>query len=127
MRWITKTSVSDPLYIAAVSPPDLPGVIGMTLCPGKKDPGRAWDRDLDTDPRCHPRMGCRWCSDRSDEFAQAVLLAANLGEDADTVAAVTGHIAGALWGLTGIPRDWLDRLAWRERLENMARLLTAAR
>ena len=44
-----KPSVSDPLHIAAVSPPDLPGVIGMTLCPGKKDPGRGWDRDLDTD------------------------------------------------------------------------------
>jgi ADP-ribosyl-[dinitrogen reductase] hydrolase len=44
-----KTSLSDPLHIAAVSPPDLPGVIGMTLCPGKKDPGRGWERDLDID------------------------------------------------------------------------------
>lgn len=44
-----KTSLSDPLYIAAVSLPNLPGVIGMTLCPGKKDPSRGWDRDLDID------------------------------------------------------------------------------
>jgi ADP-ribosyl-[dinitrogen reductase] hydrolase len=56
-----------------------------------------------------------------------VLLAANLGEDADTVAAVAGQIAGALSGLAGIPQEWLARLAWREKLENTARLLTAAR
>jgi ADP-ribosyl-[dinitrogen reductase] hydrolase len=75
----------------------------------------------------HTLEAALWCIDRSDEFAQAVLLAANLADDADTVAAVTGQIAGALWGLTGIPRDWLDRLAWREKLENTARLLIAAR
>jgi ADP-ribosyl-[dinitrogen reductase] hydrolase len=39
----------DPLRIAAVAPPGLPGVIGLTLCPGKKDPGRGWNRDLDID------------------------------------------------------------------------------
>lgn len=44
-----KTSLNDPLRIVAVSPPDVPGVIGLTLCPGKKDPARGWDRDLDRD------------------------------------------------------------------------------
>jgi ADP-ribosylglycohydrolase len=75
----------------------------------------------------HTLEAAFWCIDRSDEFAQAVLLAANLADDADTVAAVTGQIAGALWGLAGIPQEWLARLAWREKLENTARLLTAAR
>ena len=42
-----KSSVSDPLRIAQVSPPGAPGVIGLTLCPGKKDRARGWDRDLD--------------------------------------------------------------------------------
>lgn len=44
-------------------------------------------------------------------FRQAVLTAANLGDDADTVAAVTGQIAGALYGLEGIPQEWRERLA----------------
>ena len=44
-----KSSVSDPLRIAQVSPPGAPGVIGLTLCPGKKDRARGWDRDLDID------------------------------------------------------------------------------
>jgi ADP-ribosyl-[dinitrogen reductase] hydrolase len=74
----------------------------------------------------HTLEAAFWCIERTDDFAQAVLLAANLGDDADTVAAVTGQIAGALWGLSGIPQAWLDPLAWREKLENTARLLTAA-
>ena len=44
------------------------------------------------------------------------MLAANLADDADTVAAVAGQLAGALYGLTGIPERWIDRLAWKDRL-----------
>jgi ADP-ribosyl-[dinitrogen reductase] hydrolase len=67
-----------------------------------------------------------WSVHSSDSFADAVILAANLGGDADTVGAVTGQIAGALWGSTGIPRVWLDKLAWRDRIEDRARRLMAA-
>ena len=49
-------------------------------------------------------------------FAAAVLLAANLGDDADTTAAITGQLAGALYGASGIPEAWLQRLAWHDRL-----------
>ena len=43
-----------------------------------------------------------------------------------TVAAVTGQLAGALYGLSGIPERWLDRLAWKHRLlETAQRLLPA--
>ena len=56
-----------------------------------------------------------------------MLLAANLADDADTVAAVTGQLAGALYGLSGIPGRWLDRLAWKDRLlEAAQRLLPAS-
>ena len=55
-----------------------------------------------------------WCVDQGADFREAVLLAANLGDDADTVAAVTGQLAGALWGLSAIPPEWLDVLAWRD-------------
>jgi hypothetical protein len=44
-----KTSHNDPLRIAEVSPRGASGVIGLTLCPGKKDRERGWDRDLDID------------------------------------------------------------------------------
>lgn len=65
----------------------------------------------------------RWCVATSDNFREAVLKAANLGDDADTVGAVTGQIAGALHGLSGIPADWLERLAWREHLLERAESL----
>jgi ADP-ribosyl-[dinitrogen reductase] hydrolase len=74
----------------------------------------------------HTLEAALWCIDRTDAFSDAVLLAANLADDADTVAAVTGQVAGALWGRSAIPQHWLDRLAWRERLENMAHRLIAA-
>jgi ADP-ribosyl-[dinitrogen reductase] hydrolase len=66
-----------------------------------------------------------WCVGRTDSFTDAVLLAANLGGDADTVAAVTGQIAGALWGHKAIPVHWLQLLAWRNQIEQKGRELLA--
>ena len=57
-----------------------------------------------------------WSVARTGDFRSAVLLAANLADDADTVAAVTGQLAGALYGLSGIPDNWLERLVWKDRL-----------
>ncbi|MEX2495603.1 MAG: ADP-ribosylglycohydrolase family protein [Woeseia sp.] len=68
----------------------------------------------------HSLEAAMWAVARSDGFEEAVLLAANLGNDADTVAAITGQLAGALWGVSGIPESWLDRLAWRDRIELLA-------
>ena len=58
-------------------------------------------------------------------FRNAVLLAANLADDADTVAAVTGQLAGAIYGRSGIPSDWLERIAWKDRILDTAERLTA--
>ncbi len=65
-----------------------------------------------------------WCTARTSSFAEAVLLAANLGEDSDTVAAITGQLAGALYGREGIPARWLETLAWSHQIETMALDLT---
>jgi ADP-ribosyl-[dinitrogen reductase] hydrolase len=59
----------------------------------------------------------------ASNFEEAVFLAANLGNDADTVAAVTGQLAGAIWGLSGIPERWLAVLAERDRIESLGRRL----
>jgi len=47
-----KTSLTDPLQIKTVTSEGAPGVIGMTLCPGRKGISReygSWDRDLPSD------------------------------------------------------------------------------
>ena len=66
-----------------------------------------------------------WSVARTSDFRGAVLLAANLADDADTVAAVAGQLAGALYGLGGIPDDWLGRVAWKDRLLDVADRLTS--
>jgi len=71
----------------------------------------------------HTLEAALWSVGRCDTFREAVLCAANLGDDADTVAAVAGQIAGAIWGLSAIPDAWLDRLAWRDDLLKRARAL----
>lgn len=61
-----------------------------------------------------------WCIWHTDNFKDAVLAAANLGDDADTTAAITGQIAGALYGVESIPKEWLDKLHKRDMIEKMA-------
>lgn len=75
----------------------------------------------------HSLEAALWCVGRTSSFAAAVLLAANLGDDADTTAAITGQLAGALYGASGIPEAWLQRLAWHDRLLAAAdRLISAS-
>lgn len=73
----------------------------------------------------HSLEAAIWAVGQTHGFRDAILLAANLGDDADTVAAIAGQLAGALYGAGGIPAAWLARLAWRERLEGAARVLLA--
>ncbi len=68
-----------------------------------------------------------WCFLRTDSFEQAILEAANLGDDADTTAAVCGQVAGAYYGASGIPQRWLHRLAMREKICTLADQLQASR
>jgi ADP-ribosyl-[dinitrogen reductase] hydrolase len=68
----------------------------------------------------HSLEAAIWSVGNSNSFEEAVVLAANLADDADTVAAITGQLAGAIWGVTSIPGRWLDCLAWRSRIERAA-------
>ena len=74
----------------------------------------------------HTLEAALWSVARTGDFRNAVLLAANLADDADTVAAVTGQLAGALYGLSGIPDRWLERVAWKDRLLESAQRLVSA-
>jgi ADP-ribosyl-[dinitrogen reductase] hydrolase len=61
-----------------------------------------------------------WAFYHSDNFRDGCLLAANLGDDADTTAAIYGQIAGATYGESGIPAPWLEKLAMRDTIETLA-------
>lgn len=51
-----------------------------------------------------------WCFYSTDTFKDAILKAANLGDDADTTAAICGQVAGAYYGINSIPNHWLEYL-----------------
>jgi ADP-ribosyl-[dinitrogen reductase] hydrolase len=53
-----------------------------------------------------------------------VLAAVNLGEDTDTTSAVAGGLAGLAYGEAAIPAEWLQVLARRADIEDLAERLT---
>lgn len=61
-----------------------------------------------------------WCFCQTDSFEQAILKAANLGDDADTTAAICGQVAGAFYGEQGIPSNWLNVLVMRDEMRALA-------
>lgn len=71
----------------------------------------------------HSLEAALWSVGRSGTFEQAVIAAANLGEDADTTAAIAGQLAGALYGASGIPEHWRSQLIWRDRIVAFAEAL----
>ncbi len=68
----------------------------------------------------HTLEAAMWCVNGSNSFEEALITAVNLGHDADTVGAVTGQLAGALWSRDAIPERWLQALVWRDHIENLA-------
>jgi ADP-ribosyl-[dinitrogen reductase] hydrolase len=68
-----------------------------------------------------------WAVYRTTSFEEALILAVNLGHDSDTVGAVTGQLAGALYGYSAIPPRWLAPLARRDDLMAAANLLLKAK
>lgn len=68
-------------------------------------------------------LAAKWCVATTHSFETAVLQAVNMGGDADTIGAVTGQIAGAVYGVEQIPSDWLSGLYDHARLSSLAEQL----
>jgi ADP-ribosylglycohydrolase len=64
-----------------------------------------------------------WCLLTTDSYKEAVLKAVNLGGDADTTGAVTGGLAGLLYGFDKIPTNWVKQIARKDDIENLAERL----
>ena len=61
-----------------------------------------------------------WCLLTTENYKDATLKAVNLGEDTDTTAAVTGGLAGLLYGFENIPETWMEKLARKNDIQNLA-------
>jgi ADP-ribosylglycohydrolase len=60
-----------------------------------------------------------WAFLGTETFQAGALRAVNLGDDADTVGAVYGGLAGAYYGIEGTPTEWMDALAAKEMVEEV--------
>lgn len=61
-----------------------------------------------------------WCFAHTTNYKDAVLKAANLGDDADTTAAIVGQLAGAYYSISDIPSRWLEKLYMKQEIEELA-------
>lgn len=61
-----------------------------------------------------------WAFHRTADFRQGALMSANLGDDADTTTAIYGQLAGAFYGVEGIPVEWRKRIVQAELILNFA-------
>lgn len=64
-----------------------------------------------------------WSLLTTGSYKEAVLKAVNLGDDTDTTGAVTGGLAGLLYGFDSIPTNWVTQIAKKDDIENLAKRL----
>ena len=57
-----------------------------------------------------------WVLLKAENFKEAIIGAINLGEDTDTIGALTGALAGITYGYDDIPEEWLEKIAKKDYL-----------
>ncbi len=62
-----------------------------------------------------------WCLLVHNNYEDTILEAINLGNDTDTVAAITGSMAGIIYGIKSIPKEWLDTLIKKDYIISLAK------
>lgn len=63
---------------------------------------------------------CLWTVLHSHDYEEALIKAVNLGNDTDTIGAITGSIAGTLYGVDSIPNRWISQLRKLEYLKELS-------
>lgn len=57
-----------------------------------------------------------WAFYNSNNFKDGAILAVNLAGDADTIGAIYGQLAGAFYGVDGIPEEWLNKVVMKNTI-----------
>ena len=60
-----------------------------------------------------------WCLLNTPSYREAILKAVNLGNDTDTIAAVTGGVAGIFYGYENIPDKWKSKIQRKDLIESL--------
>jgi len=67
-----------------------------------------------------------WCLLTTDNYKEAILKSINLGHDTDTTAAVTGGLAGLLYGFENIPAYWVNNIARQKDIDELIARMSVA-
>ncbi len=67
-----------------------------------------------------------WCFLNRNDYSETVLEAVNLGGDTDTIGSLAGGLAGLCYGFDGIPRQWVDQIAKKAEIFDLAEKLKSA-
>ena len=65
----------------------------------------------------HTLDSALWCLANTNNYADCVLAAVNLGEDTDTTACVAGALAGVVYGIDAIPAEWVEALRGKDVID----------
>ena len=67
----------------------------------------------------HTLEAALWVFFGTESFRDGAIRVVNLGDDADTVGAVYGGIAGAFYGIEEVPDTWLNRLKAKHLIDDV--------
>ncbi|EGX48000.1 hypothetical protein AOL_s00081g327 [Orbilia oligospora ATCC 24927] len=68
----------------------------------------------------HSLEAALWAFFSTESWEEGALKVVNLGDDADTVGAIYGGLAGAYYGLEAIPETWRERLMLKDVVNEIA-------
>ena len=60
-----------------------------------------------------------WCLLTNSSYEDTIVEAINLGQDTDTIACISGAMAGIIYGYDNIPNRWLEKLQQKDYLLNL--------
>lgn len=112
---------SDPLESALATVDDVPTELREAL-----EPVAAGEEPSDlqtTGYVAHTLQTALWDGLRAESAEEAIVRAVNRGGDTDTVGAVAGAVAGARFGASALPDQWLTVLDGREELDRLGTVL----
>tara|TARA_Y100000034_G_scaffold136027_1_gene210342 strand:+ start:2081 stop:3097 length:1017 start_codon:yes stop_codon:yes gene_type:complete len=125
------------LIVAALNETSKKEILSELFCPSEQDEDPIMDHEIEEIAMgrfktehpgeihasgyvAHTLEAALWSFYETDSFEAGLIQAVNLGEDADTVGAVYGQIAGAFYGVDSIPSRWINKLYMKKGITQIA-------